>query len=165
LGPAAKARADNLAALLFRLEQGQEDPAALVALIDEVIGWFLNHPDHAELKTLFTELVRQAIGGLEPTEPPVAIPAELTEMRTMLATQGERWITKWTAQGRAEGKAEGRAEGEAKGKADTLQRLLHRKFGDIPADVTKKIQAANIDQLDEWSDRILDAKTLDDVFE
>jgi len=83
----------------------------------------------------------------------VEIPEELKEMRAMLATQGERWITKWTAQGRAEGKA------------DTLLRQLGRKFREVPPSVVARVRTANIDQLDEWSDRILDAKTLDNVFE
>ncbi len=164
MGRAAEAQRDNLAALLFRLEQGQEYPKALVALIDEVIGWFRSHPDYAELRALFTELVRQAVRGLGPTVPPVAIPAEMMEIRTMLATQGERWIKKWKAEGAAEGRAEGEMKGRVEGRAEMLLRQFRRKFGEVPAAAVERVRGAGIDQLDEWSERFVDAATLDDVF-
>ena len=64
----------------------------------------------------------------------------------------------------AKGRAEGRAEGEAKGKADAVLRQLRRRFKSLPADVELRVRAADIDQLDEWLDRFVDAQTLDDVF-
>ncbi|HEY3452532.1 MAG TPA: DUF4351 domain-containing protein [Myxococcales bacterium] len=60
--------------------------------------------------------------------------------------------------------AEGRAEGEARGKAATLTRQLEKKFGEISARQVETISKASIEQLDEWLDVILDAKTLDEVF-
>ena len=60
--------------------------------------------------------------------------------------------------------AEGVGIGEAKGKADTLHRLLLRRFKSVSSDVEHRIRAADVDQLDEWLDRFVDAKTLDDVF-
>ncbi len=74
----------------------------------------------------------------------------------MLSIAAKEWM--------AEGAIKGRAEGEAKGKADTLLRLLLRRFKTLPPDVEDRVRVATIDQLDEWSDRILDAQTLDDVF-
>lgn len=65
----------------------------------------------------------------------------------------------------AEGEAKGRAEGEARGKVNMLLRLIRHRFPDLPPDLDVRICAASSDQLDEWSDRILDAKTLEDVFE
>jgi predicted transposase/invertase (TIGR01784 family) len=58
----------------------------------------------------------------------------------------------------------GRTEGKAVGKAETLLRQLRRRFVTLSADVEARVQAADSDQLDEWLDRILDAKTLTDVF-
>ena len=66
---------------------------------------------------------------------------------------------------KAEGLAEGMAKGRAEGRADILLRQLGRKFRDVPNTVVSRVRAASIDQLDDWSDRILDAKTLDEVFE
>jgi len=68
------------------------------------------------------------------------------------------------AEGLAEGKAEGLAEGEQKGRAEMLLRLLRRRFGTVPVAVVEQVQAAGIDHLDEWSENVLDAATLEDVF-
>jgi hypothetical protein len=57
-----------------------------------------------------------------------------------------------------------RAEGEAKGVARTLVRQLTRKFGPVPDAVRERIDTATLEQLEIWSDRVLDAATLDDVF-
>ena len=45
----------------------------------------------------------------------------------------------------------------------TLLRQLRARFGEVPASVEVRIQAAEEDQLDTWLDRILSAPTLDDV--
>jgi predicted transposase YdaD len=61
-----------------------------------------------------------------------------------------------------------RKEGEARGRSqhgvETLLRLLTRRFGSIPETIVQRVNAATITELDCWTDRILDAKTLDDVF-
>ena len=60
--------------------------------------------------------------------------------------------------------AEGAAKGKADGKADTLQRQLLRRFKIVSPDIEHRIRTADADQLDEWLDRFVDAKSLDDVF-
>ncbi|MHA6621790.1 Rpn family recombination-promoting nuclease/putative transposase [Pseudonocardia sp. DLS-67] len=69
---------------------------------------------------------------------------------------------------RAEGEAKGLAKGEAKGRAEhaagVLVRLLTRKFGTIPGEVYTRIDAASLEQLDLWTERVLDAATPADVF-
>jgi hypothetical protein len=67
--------------------------------------------------------------------------------------------TKAWAEGRAEGLAEGRAEHAAR----LLVRLLTRKFGSVPDAVRERIDAASLEQLEIWSDRVLDAPTLDEL--
>lgn len=67
-------------------------------------------------------------------------------------------------QGVAAGRAEGEARGEARGKADMLLRQLSRRFKDLPDGIEHRVRSAATDQLDDWIDRILDARTLDDVF-
>ena len=61
---------------------------------------------------------------------------------------------------RAEGRVEGRVEGEAK----SLIRLLERRFGPLPAAVKSRIDGADLNQLDAWIDRVLDAKSLEVMF-
>ena len=67
------------------------------------------------------------------------------------------------AEGEAKGKAEGKAEGEAKGKASTLKRQLTRRFGPIPAWAERRIDAAEVAQLDVWLDDIFDAANVEDL--
>ncbi|MGN7611473.1 DUF4351 domain-containing protein [Magnetococcales bacterium HHB-1] len=45
-----------------------------------------------------------------------------------------------------------------------LQRLLQRKFSDLPLWVPEKLSKANAQQLEVWGDRILDANTLEEIF-
>jgi predicted transposase YdaD len=66
---------------------------------------------------------------------------------------------------RAEGEAKGRAEGRAEGAATVLVRQLTRRFGPIPDTVRERINTATLGQLEAWSDRVLDAPTLDDVID
>jgi hypothetical protein len=58
-----------------------------------------------------------------------------------------------------------RAEGRAEHAAGVLVRLLTRKFGAVPNEARDRIGAASMEQLDLWSERVLDAETLDEVFE
>ena len=60
--------------------------------------------------------------------------------------------------------AEGAAKGKAEGKAEMLVRLLCRRFKNLPAIIADRVNTADSDQLDAWSDRFVEAQTLDDVF-
>lgn len=59
----------------------------------------------------------------------------------------------------------GRAEGRAKGKAEALLRQAGIKFGDVPSARVSEIQAADETRLDCWIDALVDADTLEDVFD
>ena len=64
-------------------------------------------------------------------------------------------------EGEAEGRREGRLEGE--GEAVVLLRLLRRRFGEVPEALEQRIRNADGDQLLRWTDRVLDAPTLEAV--
>ena len=55
-------------------------------------------------------------------------------------------------------------EGELKGKATMLSCQIQRRFGDAPSWASDKIAKADLPVLEEWGLRILDAKSLKDVF-
>ncbi len=55
-------------------------------------------------------------------------------------------------------------EGIQQGAARILQRLLQRTHGDLPNSVEQKLKKASSDELERWADRVLTAKTLDEVF-
>jgi hypothetical protein len=151
------ARRASLVALLFRLEQRQS-PQQLEGLVGELIGWFRQHEGFDELKRLFTELVRQALLGLGMELP---IPYELLEMKTMIARLGETWKPEWLAEGRAQGRAEGTANGTAK----SLIGLLVNRFGPLPSPLQTRIQTADLQSLECWFGRALNAPDLSAVFD
>jgi predicted transposase YdaD len=62
-------------------------------------------------------------------------------------------------------RAEGIAKGRAEHAAGVLVRLLTRKFATVPDEVRVRIDTASLEQLDTWTERVLDAETLDEVFE
>ena len=50
------------------------------------------------------------------------------------------------------------------GKTAVLKRQLTRRFGELPERETRRLEAASSEELDLWSDRVLDAERLEEVF-
>ena len=82
---------------------------------------------------------------------------------TIMST-AEKLMSQGRAEGKAEGLAEGLAAGLTRGRAETLLRLIARRFGTLPDGTTERVHAATIADLDRWIDRVLDAGSLADVF-
>jgi len=55
-------------------------------------------------------------------------------------------------------------ESRQEGEANILTRLLQRRFGTVPEWAKEKIAKAELPSIEEWSLRIFDAQSLDDVF-
>jgi predicted transposase YdaD len=55
-------------------------------------------------------------------------------------------------------------EGRLEGEANVLIRQLERRFGRLADDIKQRIAAADADTLLVYADRVLDAKSLDEVF-
>lgn len=62
------------------------------------------------------------------------------------------------------GMQKGRQEGRQEGEAMVLMRQITRKFGQLPDFYREKIQNTDAETLLMWSDQILDAETIEDVF-
>ena len=54
--------------------------------------------------------------------------------------------------------------GEARGSARLLRGLLEQRFGPLPPEVPTRLETAEVDRLLAWGERVLDARTLADVF-
>jgi hypothetical protein len=154
------ARRANLAALLFRLEQwaSNED---LKELADEVVDWFRQHPDHADLRRLFAELVRRAFieSGI-----PGPIPEDLLMFKSNIPSNLRRWARLLWKEARAEAMAELRAESKAEGKAEALLCLLAERFGALKPSLHKRIRKADQATLERWFKRAIVAPNLQSVF-
>ncbi|WP_157514077.1 hypothetical protein [Nocardia concava] len=54
---------------------------------------------------------------------------------------------------------------EAKGRAEALLELLALRFGPVPARIADRVHNSSIEQLQQWTTRVLTADTLGKVFE
>uniref|UniRef100_UPI000AA2FF9B DUF4351 domain-containing protein n=1 Tax=Candidatus Thiosymbion oneisti TaxID=589554 RepID=UPI000AA2FF9B len=63
------------------------------------------------------------------------------------------------------GLQQGKLEGETEKAATILERLLVKRFGPLDEETRKRLELATLEQLDLWTDRILDVSTVDAVFE
>jgi len=87
------------------------------------------------------------------------------EIKTMLALneielKQTRFYQEVVEEGRQEGEQKGRQEGEQ----ILLQRMLTRRFGELPDWAKQRLLQAGSEQLEQWADQLLDAQTLDSVF-
>ena len=69
-----------------------------------------------------------------------------------------------TRESKAEGKAEGNAEGLAEGLANAILRMVARRFGVQPPEFEARIRSASIEELDLWTDRVLDVESATELF-
>ncbi len=94
---------------------------------------------------------------------------DLQEMPTMVTQRIERITQGWLLEGKKEGEQIGIRKGEQigirKGELAMLRRLLERKFGKLTPETAERLERADVDLLLVWSDRVLTAAKLDDVFE
>lgn len=110
---------------------------------------------------------RRALGGLltyalEVTE---LTKEQVADFAAMVGDQTDRDSIMSTADKlRAEGRTEGRTEGRVEGKIETLLRQMTRRFGPLPEIVAARVRAASPADLDDWTDRILTAPTLEALF-
>lgn len=76
----------------------------------------------------------------------------------------ERGMEKGMQKGMEKGLEKGREEGRAQGSRALLARQLTIRFGPLPAPVAERLACATSEQLERWAERVLDARSLDDVF-
>lgn len=81
----------------------------------------------------------------------------LEELETMLAES----IDRWNREIREEGRQEGRQEEGAR----VVLRLIRLKFGPLEPGIEDRVRTADPDRLLEWSERVLTAESLQDIFQ
>ena len=86
----------------------------------------------------------------------------------MLADKLEVWAKAYIAEGEIKGKQAGRQEGKQEGRQEgealALQKLLAKRFGVIPVEITVQIANASLEQIEQWFDTAIDASFLTEVF-
>lgn len=124
----------------------------------------LREPRYTELRrllTLWVGRILQARGadGLIPVPNP-------EEMESMLAERVRQWTQEWKHEGILEGMQKGMQTGMLKGRHAVLQRQLRKRFGEAASDpwVLRRLEGASEEDLDRFAERILDARTIHEVF-
>jgi Putative transposase, YhgA-like len=74
------------------------------------------------------------------------------------------WFDEQMDRGRKEARREGEREGLCKGQRGLLLKQLRVRFGEVPAGILARVDAADSAQLDVWAERFVTASSLDDVF-
>jgi hypothetical protein len=165
----------NTVADIIRIEHGP-DQTVFVEILDG-LDERLSDPCHIPLRLALTVWIQRVV--LPSLAPGVRFPAvrDFKEVKPMLGKDIIPWTERWKQEGiqagiqlgMQEGFEKGIEKGIEKGMAaharSQLRRLLSRRFGPLPGWTEDRLDAANIEQLEEWADRILDAQTMDDVFQ
>ena len=97
--------------------------------------------------------------------PPVQQALErLKSLSADAETRRIAWVRERAQLDEATALHEATARGEARGEAKVLMRQLTKRFGPLTPEAAQRLQSATAEQLERWTDRILDAPTLDAVF-
>jgi hypothetical protein len=152
-----KLRADNLSGRLFRLEQA----ASPESLAEEVtaLGKMLGGEKYRTLRRAFAAFIDRVIVERLATHGKITEASDILEMEgTMLEQTVSGWTEDWMRQGELKGKLEG--------KQNILLRLLAKRFGQdiLGGQVRDRVKAASPEQLDLLVERILEAKTVEELF-
>jgi hypothetical protein len=155
---------NNLVAAVFRFEQS-DSLETVQDLISLLMDWLDDRPD---LRRMFALWIRATL--MRNNKYSIVLPQvdDLQEIKVMLSDRLEQWALAYIAEGelkgKLEGKLEGRREGRQEGEMLALQKLLSKRFGAIPADITRLIANAPVESIERWLDRIIDAQQLADIF-
>jgi len=148
----------NLVARLCDLERSRT-PEVLARSLERLAP-LLAGVEMADLRRAFNAFLRQSL--LPGRFPEAQIPAmlELEEMKPMLRETVKGWTQEWKREGLKEGLEKGRKQGEAR----LVIRQLELKFGSLRPEDHARIDAADAELLLAWGERVLTARTLDEVF-
>ena len=85
-------------------------------------------------------------------------------LEEFMSLHGHEFQSEFAKRYAAEGRKEGRKEGLEEGQQKILIKQLTVKFGELPDPILQRIRAADDEHLERWAERILVARTIDDVF-
>jgi hypothetical protein len=161
----------NLVSALFAMENSRS-PADIERVLSRLVEW-LSLPGQTGLRRSFTVWIKRVL--LPGRVPGVDFEQvlDLQEVRSMLAERVKEWTRDWKQQGIEEGRRvgieegrkEGRQEGRQEGEAAVLLRQIERKFGSGAAEAYRaRIAEADAETLLDWSERILTAEQVEEIF-
>jgi predicted transposase YdaD len=143
---------DNILAMLTRPGENLTTIRTILRRIEErppaVRNTALN-------QIVFLSGLRQCTGIIE---------REISHMPILMSLMDHELLGPVLRRGREQGLQEGREEGRLEGERRILVKQLTSRFGTLPDTYHSKLVSLDLDALDRISTRILDARTLEDVF-
>jgi hypothetical protein len=149
---------NNLVSALFRLENSRT-PAQLLEVVVNLLQW-LSSPKQDSLRRAFTVWFSRVLFPDHFDSDTRPALEELYEVKNMLAER----VKEWNKESLERGLQKGRQEGRQEGAYQLLKRQLETKFGELPPPTLDVLQQADEEQILLWSERILSADTLGDIF-
>ncbi len=151
---------NNLVAAVFRFEHA-DSPEAVQGLISLLIDWLDDRPD---LRRMFSLWIRATL--MRKKNYAILLPQvdDLQEIKVMLSDRLEQWALAYIAEGELKGELKGKLKGKQEGEMLALQKLLSKRFGAIPADITQLIANAPVESIERWFDLAIDAQHLSAIF-
>ena len=144
---------DNLLAVLCCLNDARAAVRRILARIEQL-------PAPQRLNAMSQLLLLSGLRRLE-----YVIKEESVRMPVIIDPMENRVIRDYFLQGKQEGRAEGEQEGARKEAMAMLTRQLEQRFGPLPEEAARKLNAADVATLERWSLRLLDADNLEQVLE
>ncbi|EIJ43373.1 hypothetical protein BegalDRAFT_2530 [Beggiatoa alba B18LD] len=96
--------------------------------------------------------------------------AELSNLKPRQAQQYRRSLMNYWSNNAVintafeDGKAEGLVEGITQGEVNLLRKLLEKRFGQLPQHIQEKLAQASAQQLEGWTDKLLEIQQLEELF-
>ena len=135
---------------LFRLENSH-NPELLLEVLTKLLAW-LGSESQDSLRRAFTVWFSRILFPSRFEAENLPVMENLYEVKTMLAERMEEWKENY------------RQEGRQAGAAQLLMCMLEMKFGKLSVDIKAKLNQADEGQIFLWSERILTAETLGEMF-
>jgi len=154
----------GLSGILVRMERAS-GPEELQAAVKELIST-INEPRYLSLRRAFTVWIRRLLLGRLNLQEPIPEVCDLQEVDHMLAERMTQWTETWKQQGLEQGLEQGLKKGEVIGQEKLLKKQMRKRFGTLfDVRFQERLRNATPEQLERWADRILDAGTIEEVFE
>ncbi|MGK7925662.1 MAG: Rpn family recombination-promoting nuclease/putative transposase [Spirulina sp.] len=88
---------------------------------------------------------------------------EIVDRRAIMLQDEKGKIAYAEEQGRKKGREQGRQQGRQEGEIALILRLLKKRFGEIPVEISSKIEALSIERLETLGEDFLDFKNVEDL--
>jgi len=140
---------------VFGIENASQDLDSLQQAVDRVIAIIRADPNKERTDAIITRWLKrhlQRLGLRVDLDQLNSVVEEKDMLAEKLGYLGEKE--------RLEGRQEGRLEGERR----VLQRMMTRRFGELPDWAAKRLDAASAQELETWADEILVTENLEDLF-